>query len=69
MAGFSIHEPIDLELEAMLAENKMRRQMQGEAEGDQACEQRNPGRQLAAIGQDRDQNRAGQRDQQDQREN
>ena len=47
----------------------MCRKMQGEAEGHQACEQRDPGRQLAAIGQDRYQDRPGQWNQQDQREN
>ena len=60
---------VDLELEAALAGDKMRRQMQRETEADERSEQRNPVGEFGAVGHERNQHRPGQRNEQDQREN
>ena len=60
---------VDFELEAGLAGDEVRGKMQREDEGDERGEERDPVGQFGAIGQKRDENCAGQRDQQDEGEN
>ena len=60
---------VALELEAGLAGGEVRGKMQREDEGDERGEQGDPVGQLGAVGQERDEDRAGQRNQQDEREN
>ena len=58
-----------LKLEAGLAGDEVRGKMQREQEGDERGEQGDPVGQLGAVGQERDEDRAGERDQQDEGEN
>ena len=69
MAGFSIQGLINFELKAGLAACRSAREVEREAEGDERSEEGDPVGKFGAIGQERNEDCAGQRDQQNQREN
>jgi len=61
-------QAIELELKSGLMSNEMRGQMKREAKGDEGGDEREPCRELVAIGQKRDENGAGERDEKDESE-
>ena len=69
MAGFSIQGLLSSNWKPGCAGIEMCGQMEREAEGDERGDERDPCRKLAAVGQQGDEDRAGERDEKDQREN
>jgi len=71
VAGIRIEinpQTIEFELVARLAEGEVRGQVKREAEADQCRKQGEPGRKLAPVGQDGDEDRAGNGNEKDERE-